>query len=246
MKAATRIVDLSHVLYPGEEQYKLEIAPQKERSGPESILYEVSLWSHVGTHVEYALHFLPEGREISTLPLWRMVGQAVRVDLRDKNTNEPIDVDDFQQRAEIRKGDIVLTWTGRDVLYRTPKSHDRPYVTSRAAQWLADDREISALGTDSSGFEVRDTEKLDPNHFTFLDREDPIPIIECMANLGELIHPRFFMVALPLRIVGLDAWPIRVLGIQAERKERNAALMETLSEILSLDERQIQGADAHA
>lgn len=244
MKASSHIVDLSHVLYPGEEQYQLEIAPQKERSGPESIFYEVSLWSHVGTHVEYALHFLPEGRELSTLPLRRMVGQAVRVDLRDKQTNEPIDIEDFQERADIQEGDIVLTWTGRDVLYRTPKSHDRPYVTNRAAKWLANDLKISALGTDSSGFEVRGSDELDPNHFVFLDREDPIPIIECMANLGELIHPRFFMLALPLRIVGLDAWPIRVLGIQGSTEEQNAAVVARLGEILSVGALEILGGAA--
>lgn len=230
-----RIIELSHVLYPGKEQYKLEIKPQKERPSPTSIFYEVALWSHVGTHVEYALHFLPDGNEISTLPLRRVVGEAVLVDLRHKRTNEPMDIEDFKAAADIREGDIVLTWTGRDVLYRTPKSHDRPYVTKRAAKWLADDRKISALGTDSSGFEVRGGTEHEPNHYVFFDRDDPIPVIECMAHLDQLTQKRFFFIALPMRIVGLDSWPVRVLGIEGVDEESNRAVLAQLSAILRFD-----------
>ncbi|MBC7233348.1 MAG: cyclase family protein [Chloroflexi bacterium] len=229
---STRVVELSHVLYPGKEQYKLEIKPQKERTGPGSILYEVALWSHVGTHVEYALHFLPNGRDISTLPLRRLVGEAAIVDLRHKQTNEPIDIEDFMA-ADIRERDIVITWTGRDNLYRTPNSHDRPYVTKKAADWLANDRKISALGTDSSGFEVRGGAEHEPNHFIFFDREDPIPVIECMGHLGELTQKRVFLIALPMRIVGLDAWPVRVIAIEGNA-ETNDVVLAQLSNLFAL------------
>jgi arylformamidase len=230
----THVVELSHLLYPGKEQYKLEIRPEKERDEPHGIFYEVELWSHVGTHVEYALHFMPNGREISSLPLWRVVGPAVRVDFRDKGTSEPMTTEEFKARADIRPGDIVLTWTGRDNLYRTPKSHDRPYVTKDAAAWLADDRKIAALGTDSSGFEVRGGPDKDPNHYKFFDREDPIPIFECMANLGELKHDRCFLIALPWLVEGLDSSPVRIIAIEGESEEDNQAAIELLSSLFGL------------
>lgn len=231
--ASVRVVELSHVLLPGEEQYKLEIEPQKEREGPNSIFYDVGLWSHVGTHVEYALHFLPHGREMSTLPLWRVIGPAVRVDVRHKRTSEPMGIDDFTAAADIRGGDIVITWTGRDNLYRTPKSHDRPYVTKECAAWLANDRKIRALGTDSSGFEVRGGTEHEPNHVLFFDREDPIPVFECMANVDELTQQRFFFMALPVRIKGLDSWPVLILGIEGT-DETNETILAQLSSIFAL------------
>ena len=234
MMPKTRLVELSHLLYPGKEQYKLEIKPEKEREEPHGIFYEVDLWSHVGTHVEYALHFMPNGREISSLPLWRVVGPAVRVDFRDKGTSEPMTTAEFKARADIQVGDIVLTWTGRDNLYRTPKSHDRPYVTKDAAAWLADDRRIAALGTDSSGFEVRGGPDKDPNHYKFFDREDPIPIFECMANLGGLSHDRCFLIALPWLVQGLDSSPVRIVAIEGESEEDNRAAIELLSNLCSL------------
>jgi arylformamidase len=230
--ARPHVVELSHILLPGKEQYRLEIKPQKERSAPASILYEITMWSHVGTHVEYALHFMPNGRELSTLPLWRIIGPAVRVDLRHKATNEAIDIEDMAA-AEICEGDIVITWTGRDNLYRTPSSHDRPYVTKRCADWLANQVKIRALGSDSSGFEVRGGTEHEPNHYLFFDRADPIPVFECMANLDQLMQPRFFFIGLPLRVVGLDAWPMLLLGIEGTA-ETNDAVMATLDSIFAL------------
>jgi arylformamidase len=180
---------------------------------PKDIQHTVTMWSHVGTHVEYALHFMPDGKDLSELPLSRLFGPAVVLDFRHKETNEPIDLEEFHNAGDVRLGDIVLLWTGRNNLYRTPHSHDRPYVTKRAAEWLANDRKIAALGTDSSGFEVRGGTEDHPNHFLFFDREDPIPVIECMTNLEQLTHQRVFLIALPLRIKGLDACPVRVIAI---------------------------------
>lgn len=180
---------------------------------PKDIQHTITMWSHVGTHVEYALHFMPDGKDLSEMPLWRLFGPAIVLDFRHKEADEPIDLDDFQAAGDLQVGDIVITWTGRDALYRTPQSHDRPFVTKRAAEWLADDREIAALGTDSSGFEVRGGSEDHPNHFIFFDREDPIPVIECMANIDQLAHQRVFLMALPLRVKGLDACPVRIVAI---------------------------------
>ena len=65
-----RIVDLSHTLIPGQEQYGLEVRPRVERTGREGdIMSDVYLWSHVGTHVEAPLHFFADGKDVSQLPL---------------------------------------------------------------------------------------------------------------------------------------------------------------------------------
>ena len=54
-----RVVDLTHVLHPGQEQYTLEVSRRGERTEREGdIMSSVYMWSHVGTHVEAPLHFL--------------------------------------------------------------------------------------------------------------------------------------------------------------------------------------------
>jgi kynurenine formamidase len=37
-----------------------------------------------------------------------------------------------------------------------------------------------------------------------------------MANLGELLNQRFWAFVLPVKIAGLEAFPVRVAGVQWE------------------------------
>ena len=179
-----RIVDLTHVLLPGKEQYTLEVSRKNLREGREGdIMCTMYMWSHVGTHIEAPLHFLADGGDTASIPVEMMIGPAIVLDFRDKGVSEPITLAEMQAAGDIQVGDRVLTMTGRHTSYRTPQSHDRPYITEEAMRWLVEDRKINCLGTDSSGFEVRGVTNY-PNHR--LLTEAGIPVIECMNNLVEL------------------------------------------------------------
>jgi arylformamidase len=211
---AGRMVDLTHVLLPGKEQYTLEVSRKTERHGLEGdIMCTVYLWSHVGTHVEAPLHFLSDGVDTAGIPFDRLIGPAIVLDFCHKQVNEPITLDEIKAAGDIQVGDRVLIMTGRHIQYRTPQSHDRPYITEEAVRWLVEDRKIACLGTDSSGFEVRGVTHY-PNHR--LLNHAGVPVIECMANLVELRTQRVFLVALPIPVVGLDASPVRAIAIEPE------------------------------
>jgi len=210
-----QIVDLTHRLLPGQEQYTVEIKQRgKPRETPTGdIMHDVSFWSHSGTHVEVSLHFFAGGKDTSDFPPDTFVGPAVRLDFRHKQKNDPITVADFQAAGDVKEGDIVILWEGRDTLYRTQDSHARPYVTKEAAEWLVNDRKIKALGTDSSGFEVRGGDENHPNHHLFFRPGNDVPVIECLTRLGDIPTPRFFFVGMPLPVAGLDASPIRAIAL---------------------------------
>jgi len=216
-----RIIDLTHRLLPGEEQYSVEIKQRgKLRETPTGdIMHDVSMWSHSGTHVEVSLHFYAGGKDTSDFPPDTFVGQAIRLDFRHKQKNEPITLAEVQAAGEVQERDIVILWEGRDHLYRTKESHARPYLTEDAACWLALDRRIKLLGTDSSGFEVRGVDN-HPNHHLFFKAGVDIPVIECLANLDKIPNQRFFFVGLPLPVKGLDASPIRAIALEIERTPR--------------------------
>ena len=227
------VYDLTHRLRPFDEQYKLEVKERGNRTTPTGdIQSEVFLWSHVGTHFEAARHFYKDGIDTSDFALDHGIGSAIRVDLRHKATNEPITIDDFKKGAErggggIRTGDRVFMWQGREHLYRTKHSHDRPYVTEEAAEWLIEDRQIRALGTDSSGFEVRgERASQHPLHHLFFRPGKEVPMIECMRGLGDLPRDRFFYIGLPLPVKDLDASPIRAVAL--------VPTDETLAKLLGL------------
>ena len=209
-----RVVDLTHTLYPGREQYALDIGRHNERHGDEGdIMSTVYFWSHVGTHVEAPLHFRAKGGDTAAIPIEKMMGPAIVLDFRKKEVNEAITLEDVKAAGDIQVGDRVMTMTGRHTQFRTPQSHQRPFLTEEAVRWLVEDRKMSCLGTDSSGYEVRGVPN-HPDHRIITGAE--IPVLECLTNLVELKSPRFFLIALPIPIVGLDAIPVRAIGIVPE------------------------------
>jgi len=210
----TRIIDLTHVLLPGQEQYSLEVKQRNERTGETGdIMSDVYFWSHVGTHVEVPLHFYTNGKDTSQLPLDVFMGPAIRLDFRHKEVNEAITLEDFKAAGDIQIGEHVILWEGRENQYRTSKSHQRPYVTEEALEWLLEDRKIKLLGTDSSGFEVRGVSG-HPNHTRFFKHD--AAVLECLRNLGEIRHQHFYLLALPLPVQHLDACPVRALALEDE------------------------------
>jgi arylformamidase len=209
-----RIVDLTHPLIPFKEQYTLEVAQRDARPEREGdIMSTVYLWSHVGTHIEAPLHFLADGGDTSTIAIERLMGSAIVLDFRSKGINEAITLEEIQAAGDIQIGDRVLVMTGRHTQYRTPQSHDRPFITEDAVRWLVEDRHINCLGTDSSGFEVRGVSH-HPNHR--LLNNAGIPVIECLNNLVDLQRQRIFLFALPLPVKKLDACPVRAIAIEPE------------------------------
>lgn len=212
---AYQIIDLTHTLIPGEEQYTVELKQRgTTRTTPTGdIMHDVYMWSHSGTHVEVSRHFYAGGKDTSDFAPDQFVGPAIRLDFRHKEVNAPITLADIQAAGTVLEGDIVILWEGRDQQYRTQASHQRPYLAEDAATWLALEKKIKLLGTDSSGFEVRGRND-HPNHHLFFKAGVDIPVVECLRNLGAISQQRFFFVGLPIPCKDLDASPIRAIAIE--------------------------------
>ncbi len=217
-----KIIELSHDLVPGQEEYQLEV---KNRFVDEMlpayirppqawyIMSEVKLWSHVGTHMESPFHYLKDGEDIAKVPLKKVVGECLLIDFSDKKVREAITAPDLEERGKnIQTGDIVFIRTNLSHNYRTAHSHDRPYFTLDAIQWLVD-RKISCLGVDCSGIEQRG-EPSQPDHELLF--KNGIPLIEHLAHLEEITQERFFVVAVPWRVHGLEASPVSVVAFEEE------------------------------
>lgn len=221
--AECRVIELSHPLFPGEEEYPYEVEngavedliPHYRGKVPPDqwyILTKLHLWSHTGTHMEAPWHYMRDGADIAGIPLARTVGECACVDLRGKAVGDPISREDLQRRgAHIRQGDIVFINTGYGHLYRTERSHDRPWFETEAIRWLAGDMQIACLGVDCSGTEDR-SQAGQPNHKILFERG--IPLIEHLANLDSITGKRVFVVAVPLRLHRSDASPLSVIAFE--------------------------------
>jgi len=216
-----RPVELSHVLVPGKEEYKLEVENRfveellpdyvgLRRPTADYIMSEVSMWSHVGTHLEAPYHYFRDRDDVSQVPLESVVGECALLRFTDRGPGEAITREDLEERgSDIRRGDIVFVRTDHGH-YRTPQSHDRPYFTEEAIGWFVE-RGIICLGVDCSGIEERGTPG-QPNHVRLF--EHGIPLIEHLTGLDRLVSSRFFIVAVPWRVRGLDASPVSVVAFE--------------------------------
>jgi len=215
-----RIVDLTHKLYAGQEEYGLEIDTARVqdlypqyRADPADhyILTKVHITPHVGTHVEAPFHYLETGKDISQLPLDRLVGEALVLDFSHKQDGEAITLEEIRAyRGRLKPRDIVLLRTGASAHYRTPRAHERPYLAPEALEWLIA-QDIACLGTDASGIEPRGIDR-QVNHLALFSHD--IPLIEFLNNLDQLRSERVMLFVLPWNIAGTEASPVRVIAVE--------------------------------
>ena len=147
---AGRLVDLSHLLFPGKEEYHLELDthftdelyPQYKRDQDIwYILQDMRMSSHCGTHIEFPYHHNRNGLDAGRFPLERLVGDAVLLDFRHKQPRrggEPRGARSARG-AGSRPGDSVLFHFGCARFYRT-RALPRPAVhraTRPSAGWCS-------------------------------------------------------------------------------------------------------------
>ncbi len=215
------LIELSHRLVPDEEEFPLklktfntdEVIHRIERR-PDIwyILQEVTMGSHVGTHVEFPFHHVKTGKTAADYPLERLVGDAVVLDFSHKGKDEEISRSEVENcGVEIRRGDIVFIRTGMDRLWKTPQGHDRPVLSIDATRYLVMDVGIHCIGTDATGLEVRGRND-QPVHDILFSHD--VAMVESLTRLESLRSKRFTVFILPLMIEGLDACPVRVVALE--------------------------------
>ena len=231
MLKSGRIVELSHRLVPGQEEFPLEIETFntdevmasterrdelriERREDIWYILQEVKMGSHVGTHVEFPYHHLKGGKSAADYPLDRLVGDAVLLDFSHKKAGEEITRQEvIGLGVEIRPGDIVLIRTDMHKLWKTPRAHDRPVLSIEATRYLVEEIGIHCIGTDATGLEVRGRDD-QPVHEILFTHD--VAMVESLTNLDKLRSTRFQVIMLPLMVEGLDACPVRAVALEGE------------------------------
>jgi len=183
----------------------LEEIPGKVRpEGEWYVMSDVDLMVHVGTHIESPYHCLRKGADLSQLPLERLGGDAVILNLTNAKAEGGVTLQQVQEAARVaggvRKGDIVLCRMGPT----------RNFSTA-ALRWLAG-QGMKLMGVDSGGVELDDKTHANVNHLVLF--RAGIPLIENLAHLERVSRARVKVYALPVPVRGLDAFPLRVIAIE--------------------------------
>ena len=112
-----KLVDLSqpwNVLTPGWPTYSSPIVQWAKKLSVERVnAQRIETMLHVGTHLDAPMHFVTGGKDVASLPLERLYGPGVVVDISQDVADYDIYTPDMiTRRAEVRKGDILIINTG--------------------------------------------------------------------------------------------------------------------------------------
>jgi Predicted metal-dependent hydrolase len=163
----------------------------------------ITFGSHTGTHVDAPSHFLKDGKCIDQISLDRLMGPAKVIDM--VRVIDVITAEDLKHH-DINEQDIILLRTMNSAYEETDEfNKEFVYLDQSAAAYLAE-RKIKAVGIDYLGIE-----RGNPEHATHTKlMHADIVIIEGL-RLSHVQAGDYFMVCLPLLVVGLDAAPARVI-----------------------------------
>ena len=161
----------------------------------------------VGTHVVTSRRYLASGYSLAEVPIERFFGEGIVMRLPTSPGAAEINPADLDAAAgdRVRRDDIA-------VLALAPNSSGRAKLTVFASQWLWDkgvkmlvlDHRIG-IGSSPSWNEERTV-------LTSLFANE-IPVVRGATNTDQLSDERFAVMALPMRIDGVEAWPVRVVAL---------------------------------
>lgn len=170
---------------------------------------------HCGTHVDVPSHFVEGGTSVDRVPLEQLVLPGHLLDLTHKKTREAITVEDLEKAEKksgraIGPGAATIVWTGVDKDWSKPGFiSERPFVPVPTAEWLVK-RKITLFATDLIGMDDPD-EWWWPTHYAWL--KSGVCMVQQLCNLDKLAGKEFLFVALPLKMRGGTASPVRAVAL---------------------------------
>jgi len=188
--------------YPGNTPFSLEPSQSIAR-GDHANVSTIQSSVHAGTHVDAPRHFLPDGAGVEALPLELLCGRTRVIEVTTRKGITPDDLAGFDLSEDIR----VLLKTHNSRMWGSPEFHtDFIGVTGAAAQYFVD-HGVKLLGIDYLSIEVFRTPGA-PAHHALLSAG--VIVVEGL-NLVDVEPGVYDMFCLPLRLVGSDGAPARVI-----------------------------------
>jgi kynurenine formamidase len=232
------LVDLSHpfneqtIYWPTAERFQLtQVAEGETEGGWYYAANNFAAAEHGGTHLDSPIHFARGGNMADEIPLRRLVGRAVTLDLSERvqaNADYLISRADLRRweraNGQIPRRTIVLLRTGWERFWpnaerylgtaergeqAVPQLHF-PGLSASGARWLVNRRGVKAVGIDTASIDYG--QSTDFMAHRVLGAAN-VPVFENVARLGRLPNRGFAVVALPMKIEGGSGGPLRIMAV---------------------------------
>jgi len=238
-------IDLTHnfssdtIYWPTAEGFKLESV--FEGYTDKGYFYDANNYSaaeHGGTHIDSPIHFAEGKQTVDEIPLERLIGPAVVIDVTQKTLSDPdyqVGVKNFTnweaKNGQIPDGSIVLLntgyakyWPDRVKYMGTDKRGSEavkdlhfPGLHPQAAKWLVEKRNIKSIGLDTPSIDYGQSQLFESHRILF---KENIPAFENVANLDKLPAIGAIIIALPMKIKGGSGGPLRIIAMLPEENSK--------------------------
>lgn len=201
-----KILDLTLPIRP-HWRWKTEVTRTKEHEKGDYGQYSwIKISAHSFTHVDSPLHNLPQGAELSNVPLSNYYGDTAVVDVSFRGANEEITAKDLEANGRhISRGDIALIKTNWQLKsnWESREFWDyNPFLGMGGVRWLI------AQGVKAVAFDFPFTTH--PEHEEFF--RAGVVLIEYLTNVDKITQERIQIYALPLNIeYKFEGAPARVI-----------------------------------
>ena len=230
-------VDLTHpfdertIYWPTEKGFLFE--PGSNGPTAKGYYYAANRFAsaeHGGTHLDAPRHFSATGQTADAIPLERLVGPAVVIDVAERCAREPaheISADELVQWEATHGRQlvdvIVLLRTGWSARWGDRAAYLGTAVEGReavpllrfpglapdAARWLAEHRRVRAVGIDTASIDHGPSTHFG-SHVILCGAN--IPVFENVTGLERLPPTGSFVIALPMKIAGGSGGPLRIVA----------------------------------
>ncbi len=190
-----KIIDISRDIltaqvYPGDPEPRIQ-SFQKMEEGDECNLTALYMCLHNGTHIDAPNHFIEDGATVETLELERFIGECTVIEVPEGPIHGAYIDDNITEGCER----LII------------KGNGKAYFSDSGAFALAS-LGVKLVGTDANSVGTHGAQVAP--HRAFLGSD--IPLLEGL-NLEDVAPGKYFLIAPPLKIGGVEATPTRALLI---------------------------------
>lgn len=224
MDKKNKIIDLSlelhdgMMIYPSDSQvpFKSIILAKIDKDGRETRKF--TMGSHCGTHIDAPKHFIKNSKSVVDYDLNDLVGNALLIDLGNLPPNSIIKLNDFKDQldqanlnSKVKRVVFRSYWSKYWGTYQYFK--EWPYFDRESIQYLIQS-DIKLIGLDFPSpdckFGNNNCNEDSPNHKLIFNAE--IILTEYLTSLDKLDVGMIHLSVLPLKLVGFDGSPARVIA----------------------------------
>jgi kynurenine formamidase len=223
--------DESTIYWPTASGFELEV--DFKGATDAGYYYEANSFrsaEHGGTHLDAPVHFAEGKHTADEVPLSRLIGPAVVVDVSEQaaaDRDYQVSVQDFEaweaENGQLPDSIIILIRTGYGKFWPDREKYmgtaERgadavaklhfPGLHPDAARWLVENRDVHSIGLDTPSIDYGQSTGFDSHRILF---EQNIPAFENLANLDILPVKGFDVIALPMKIAGGSGGPLRIVA----------------------------------